>query len=88
MAQIWNFTTQAWQLQYADIVRMSHFNDSGNATADDFDMYFPYPLMPNQVGYVKITRASEQELAAIPRPPKVESGSSLQFLVDNSTRDI
>jgi hypothetical protein len=88
MAQIWNFTAQAWQLQYADIVRMSHLNDTGNATEDDFDMYFPYHLLPNQVGYVRISKATKEQLAAIPKPPKVNSGTSLEFLVANSTRDI
>jgi len=86
-AQIWSHDTKEFIDVYFDILEQVHFNQTGYPTMPDYDMYFKYALLPNQVGFVRLNKT---DMGCKVAPPKASSNSevSLTFNKAESTRDL
>lgn len=81
-AQIWSFENQSFVDVHADLIQQIHFNDSGDQTPDDYDMYLPYELESNQVGYIRVMQGAANVSSST---AKLEAGNvALTFLAAES----
>jgi len=55
-AEVWNHVTQNFTGVQSDILTQHHMNNTGYALDLDYDMYLPYRLLPNQVGFVRVIK--------------------------------
>jgi hypothetical protein len=57
----WAHSIQNFTAVHADVLTQHHMNNSGGALPTDYDMYLPYRLLPNQVGFVKVYKDDRTE---------------------------
>ena len=89
-AQIWNTTSQNFSSVHADIIKQLHFvNDAEANRTYDYDMYLPYHLQANEVGFLLLTSDNTNQSVKTPVEPqyKLEINSTLELL-EQTTRDI
>jgi len=61
-AKVWCSHDKEFKDVAVDVLKQEHRRNDGT-TVVDYDMYFPYKLMPSQVGYVKLTKGKSKVLS-------------------------
>jgi len=73
-AKVWCSHDKEFKDVPVDVLKQEHRRNDGT-TVVDYDMYFPYKLMPSQVGYVKLTKGKSE----VQPEAKKEAAASLEF---------
>lgn len=83
-AEVWSFENKAFVQVHTDILRQEHFNDAGEQTAADYEMYLPYALQANQVGYIRISKESRPK-----QPENADQKANVDLtLLDSSPQNL
>jgi len=84
---IWSHTLENFTAVHSDIMTQLHMNNSGGDLPIDYDMYLPYRLLPNQVGFIKVYRSNATQVDPKPDHDRdaVLTDFKLTFLNDSST---